>query len=324
MTLDSLRYWVEEMGVDGFRFDLATTLARGHDGFEVDHPLLVAMRTDPVLAGVKLIAEPWDLGPHGWRAPATCPVPFAEWNDHFRDGVRDFWLQGTARALRGEHPGGVRDLATRLAGSADTFEPVRGPLASVNFVTAHDGFTLADTTAYEHKHNEANGEGNRDGSDNNRSYSHGVEGPTDDPQIEAARRRAVRNVLATLLLATGVPMLVAGDEFGRTQRGNNNPYCLDDETSWIDWSLQPWQQQLLTTAQYLLRVRREHPVLRPGAGSSRAARSTPTAPRTSPGSTRTGRRWTTPAGTTRISGCCRCCTPSSGAGAATTSTPRSW
>ena len=261
MTLDSLRYWVEQMGVDGFRFDLATTLARGKDGYDADHPLLVAMRTDPVLAGVKLIAEPWDLGPHGWRT-GQFPIPFTEWNDHFRDGVRDFWLQGVARVVRGEHPGGVRDLATRLAGSADTFAGTRGPLASANFITAHDGFTLADTTAYEHKHNVANGEGNRDGSDNNRSYNHGVEGRSDDPQIEAARRRSVRNLLATLLLATGVPMLVAGDEFGRTQHGNNNPYCLDDETAWVDWELEPWQRRLLTTSQYLLRVRREHPVLR--------------------------------------------------------------
>ncbi len=260
LTLDSLRYWVEQMGVDGFRFDLATTLARGRDGFDAGHALLVAMRTDPVLAGVKLIAEPWDIGAFGWRT-GQFPPPFAEWNDHFRDGVREFWLAGAARVTRGEAPGGVRDLATRLAGSADTFPPGRGPLASVNFVTAHDGFTLADLTAYSHKHNEANGEDNRDGTDNNRSYAHGIEGPTQDSVVLAARRRTLRNLLGTLLLATGVPMLVAGDEFGRTQHGNNNAYCLDDETTWLDWDLQPWQQRLLTTARYLTRIRREHPVL---------------------------------------------------------------
>lgn len=264
LTLDSLRYWVQVMGVDGFRFDLATTLARGRDGYEADHPLLVAIRTDPVLAGVKLIAEPWDVGPYGWRTGAF-PPPFAEWNDHFRDGVREFWLQGAARAARGESPGGVRDLATRLAGSADVFPAGRGPLASLNFVTAHDGFTLADLTAYSRKHNEPNGEGGRDGSDNNRSWPHGPEGPTEDPEVLAARRRTLRNLLGTLLLATGVPMLVAGDEFGRSQGGNNNAYCLDDESTWLDWNLQPWQQRLLTTTTHLLRLRREHPVLHQNA-----------------------------------------------------------
>ncbi|MBK7625495.1 MAG: glycogen debranching protein GlgX [Kineosporiaceae bacterium] len=261
LTLDSLRYWVGEMHVDGFRFDLATTLARGRDGYDADHPFLVAARTDPVLAGVKLIAEPWDVAPHGWRT-GQFPMPFGEWNDHFRDDVREFWLPGGARAAAGEPSGGIRDLATRLAGSADTFTPARGPLASVNFVTAHDGFTVADLTAYNHKHNEANGENNRDGTDNNRSWNHGVEGPTDDPAILAARRLAMRNLLGSLLLATGVPMLVAGDEVGRSQGGNNNPYCLDDETSWFNWDLDPWQNDLLATTRYLLRLRREHPVLR--------------------------------------------------------------
>jgi len=261
LTLDSLRHWVTDLHVDGFRFDLATTLARGRDGFDPDHPFLVALRTDPVLAGVKVIAEPWDLGPHGWRT-GQFPMPFAEWNDHFRDGIREFWLPGGARTARGEPGGGVRDLATRLAGSADTFDAHRGPLASINFVTAHDGFTLADTASYDHKHNEANGESNRDGSDNNRSWNHGVEGPTEDVEIVAARRRSIRNMLGSLLLATGVPMLVAGDEFGRTQGGNNNAYCADDETAWLDWDLATWQQDLLQTVRYLLRVRREHPVVR--------------------------------------------------------------
>jgi len=260
-ALDSLRYWVDVMHVDGFRFDLATTIARGRDGFDPDHPFLVALRTDPVLAGVKLIAEPWDLGPHGWRT-GQFPIPFAEWNDHFRDSVREFWLPAAARAAMGQASGGVRDLATRLAGSADTFAASRGPLASINFVTAHDGFTLADLTTYNRKHNQANGEDNRDGTDNNRSWNHGVEGPTDDPEIAAARRRTMRNLLGTLLLATGVPMLVAGDELGRTQHGNNNAYCLDDETSWMDWDLAAWQETLLATTRYLLWLRREHPVVR--------------------------------------------------------------
>jgi glycogen operon protein len=261
LTLDSLRYWVSEMHVDGFRFDLAPTLARGRDGYRADHPFLVAVAADPVLADVKLIAEPWDLGPHGWRT-GQFPPPFAEWNDHFRDGIREFWLAGAARAGSGQAGGGVRDLATRLAGSADTFPPARGPLASVNFVTAHDGFTMADLTTYDHKHNEANGEDNRDGTDNNRSWNHGVEGPTDDPEVAAARRRSMRNLLSTLLLATGVPMLVAGDEFGRTQGGNNNPYCLDDETAWLDWELADWQRDLLAATRSLLQLRREHPVTR--------------------------------------------------------------
>jgi isoamylase len=260
-VLDSLRYWVEEMHVDGFRFDLAPTLARGHDGFDPGHPFLVATRIDPVLGDVKLIAEPWDLGAYGWRT-GQFPVPWSEWNDRFRDGVRDFWLAGGRQLARGEQAGGVRDLATRLAGSADVFPPHRGPVASVNFVTAHDGFTLADLTTYDAKHNEANGEHNRDGTNDNHSWNHGVEGPTTDARILAARRRTARNVLGTLLLATGVPMITQGDEFGRSQHGNNNAYCLDDETSWVDWNLRPDQLDLLTTAAHLLRLRREHPVLR--------------------------------------------------------------
>jgi isoamylase len=261
LTLDSLRYWVEEMHVDGFRFDLAPTLARGHDGFDPDHPFLVAARIDPVLGGVKLIAEPWDLGGHGWRT-GQFPPPFAEWNDRFRDGAREFWLAGGRQVSRGGEAGGVRDLATRLAGSADIFPAHRGPLAAVNFVTAHDGFTLADLVAYDHKHNEANGEGNRDGTTDNRSWNHGVEGVTDDAAILAARRQTSRNLLGTLLLATGIPMITAGDEFGRTQRGNNNAYCLDDDTSWVHWDLDTHQLALLATATHLVRLRREHPVLR--------------------------------------------------------------
>jgi glycogen operon protein len=261
LILDSLRYWVTQMHVDGFRFDLATTLARGRDGYDPEHPFLVAARVDPVLADVKLIAEPWDVGAHGWRT-GQFPVPFSEWNDRFRDTVRDFWLTGTARVTAGEQAGGVRDLATRLAGSADVFAAHRGPLASINFVSAHDGFTLADLASYNVKHNEANGEDNRDGSDNNRSWNHGVEGVTDDEQVLTARRRTIRNLMATLLLATGVPMIVAGDELGRTQGGNNNGYCADDELSWVDWELKPWQEDLRDTVAHLLALRREHPVLR--------------------------------------------------------------
>ncbi|HEX2809788.1 MAG TPA: glycogen debranching protein GlgX [Kineosporiaceae bacterium] len=261
MVMDSLRYWVTEMHVDGFRFDLATTLARGRDGYDPEHPFLVAARIDPVLTDVKLIAEPWDVGPHGWRT-GQFPVPFSEWNDRFRDTVRDFWLIGSARVAAGEPAGGVRDLATRLAGSADVFAAHRGPLASVNFITAHDGFTLADLTAYNVKHNEDNGEDNRDGAGDNHSWNHGVEGHTDDPEVLNWRRRTIRNLMATQLLATGVPMIVAGDELGRSQGGNNNAYCLDDETSWVNWTLQAWQEDLRETVAHLLALRRQHPVLR--------------------------------------------------------------
>ncbi len=270
MALDSLRYWAQEVGVDGYRFDLAVTLGRGPDGFDPDHPFLVALRTDPVLQHLKLVAEPWDVGPGGWRT-GEFPPPMAEWNDRFRNAVRTFWLADPREAAHGRPGHGVRELATRLAGSADLFghsDPplVRGPVASVNYVTAHDGFTLADLVSYDHKHNAANGEGNRDGTDDNRSWNHGVEGPVppDSPAIAVVplRRRSQRNLLATLLLAAGTPMLTAGDEIGRTQRGNNNAYCQDDETSWLDWDLEPWQQDLLATTRHLLRLRREHPALR--------------------------------------------------------------
>jgi isoamylase len=262
LVLDSLRYWVQEMDVDGFRFDLAPTLARGRNEFHADHPMLVAMRVDPVLAGAKLIAEPWDLGPDGWRT-GQFPPPFAEWNDRYRDDVRDFWLTSGARVAHGESPSGLRDLGTRIAGSADTFETTRGPLASVNFVSAHDGFTLADLTAYNVKHNQDNGEENRDGTDNNRSWNHGAEGPTDDPVILAARDRSVRNMLGTLLFSAGVPMLVAGDEFGRTQGGNNNPYSQDGPVSWLDWQLQGRQEDLLATTRHLIALRHRFGAVHP-------------------------------------------------------------
>jgi isoamylase len=267
MVLDSLRYWVNECHVDGFRFDLAVALGRGRgEDYDPDHPFLVALRTDPVLSRVKLIAEPWDLGLHGWRT-GQFPPPFSEWNDRFRDAVRTFWLQDLGAQSGGHLGHGVRELATRLAGSQDLFGTRdRGPIASVNFVAAHDGFTVADLTRYNAKHNGPNGEGNRDGTDGNRSWNHGAEGPVSDgheaQDVETARRRSMRNLLATTLLATGVPMLNAGDELGRTQGGNNNPYCQDNETSWVDWELADWQRDLLATTSFLADLRVRHPVLR--------------------------------------------------------------
>jgi isoamylase len=263
MVLDSLRYWALECHVDGFRYDLGVALARGrYDDYDPNHPFLVALRADPVLSRVKNIAEPWDLGIHGWRT-GQFPPPFSEWNDRFRDGVRSFWLAGLGRAREERQGHGVQDLATRLAGSQDLFGTRdRGPIASLNFVAAHDGLTARDLTAYDVKHNEANLEGNRDGSDNNLSWNHGVEGPSDDPEVDDARRRSIRNLLGTLLTSTGVPMLNAGDEFGHTQGGNNNAFCQDNETSWFDWDLAPWQQDLLETTRFLVRLRATLPVLR--------------------------------------------------------------
>jgi isoamylase len=262
MVLDSLRYWVEQCHVDGFRFDLAVTLGRDRDGgFHPNHPFLVALRTDPVLSRVKLIAEPWDLGVLGWRT-GQFPPPFAEWNDRFRDAVRTFWLPDVARSARQEPGHGVHELATRLSGSRDLFgAPDRGPLASVNYVAAHDGFTVADTTAYEHKHNHANGEDNRDGQDDNRSWNHGLEGPSAESSILTARRRSIRNLLATELFSSGVPMINAGDELGRSQGGNNNTYCQDNRVSWFNWDLEPWQGDLLATTRFLTGLRASNPVL---------------------------------------------------------------
>jgi isoamylase len=263
LVLDSLRHWVQDLHVDGFRFDLATALARGRDdAYDPDHPFLMALRTDPLLSRVKLIAEPWDVGQHGWRT-GQFPPPLAEWNDRYRDCVRTFWLADASRQAWGQTGHGVRELATRLAGSQDLFGiRDRGPLASVNYVASHDGFTLADTTAYDRKHNDANGEQGRDGHNDNRSWNHGAEGPTDDVVVEFARQQSLRNLLGTLLLSTGVPMIAAGDELGRTQHGNNNAYCQDNETSWLAWDLEPWQEDLLATARGLLQLRRDYPVLR--------------------------------------------------------------
>ena len=226
MVTDSLRYWAGELGVDGFRFDLASVLGRPGGGpFDPNAPLLVAIAADPLLSTRKLIAEPWDATGEGY-AVGRFGVQWAEWNDHFRDGIRDFW-RGAA---------GVRDLGYRLSGSQDLYGADRRPWASVNYVTAHDGFTLRDVVSYNHKHNAANGEDNRDGTDNNRSANYGVEGPTDDPAVLAIRSRQVRNLAATLLLATGTPMLSMGDELGRTQGGNNNAYCQNNATSWMNWT----------------------------------------------------------------------------------------
>ncbi|WP_438291568.1 glycogen debranching protein GlgX [Streptomyces sp. HUAS TT7] len=255
LITDSLRYWVTEMGVDGFRFDLAAALARSMHDVDMLSPFLAVIAQDPVLRRVKLIAEPWDVGNGGYQVGSFPPL-WTEWNDRYRDAVRDFW--------RGALPD-VRDLGYRLSGSSDLYAwGGRRPYASINFVTAHDGFTLRDLVSYERKHNEANGEGNRDGTNDNRAWNCGVEGETDDPRINALRRRQLRNLLTTLLVSTGVPMLVAGDEMGRTQGGNNNAYCQDGEVSWVDWSLleKPGPRGLLELAARLVELRHRHPVLR--------------------------------------------------------------
>jgi isoamylase len=253
LVMDSLRYWVQEMHVDGFRFDLASALARSLHDVDMLSGFLTTIQQDPVLSTVKLIAEPWDVGAGGYQVGEFPPM-WSEWNDQYRDTVRDFWR---ARS------GGVRALGYRLSGSSDLYgDDGRRPFSSVNFVTAHDGFTLRDLMTYDRKHNEANGEHNRDGSDDNRSWNHGVEGETSDPEIEASRRRALRSMLGTLVLSTGVPMIVAGDEMGRTQGGNNNAYCQDNEVSWLDWDTSPWQRDLLEFARLVVNLRREHPALR--------------------------------------------------------------
>jgi glycogen operon protein len=252
MVTDSLRYWVQEMHVDGFRFDLGTILAREPGGFDTRSGFLKVCSQDPVLSMVKLIAEPWDCGPGGYQV-GRFPPGWAEWNDRYRDTVRDFW-RGEASAA---------EVAPRLYGSADLFDHLgRKPYASVNFVTAHDGFTLNDLVSYNERHNEANGEGNRDGHEHNRSWNCGAEGASDDPQISALRRRQMRNFLATLLLSQGTPMLLAGDEFARTQQGNNNAYCQDNELSWVDWTLAIRNLAQVTFVQQLTLLRARYPILR--------------------------------------------------------------
>jgi isoamylase len=253
MVTDSLRYWVSDMHVDGFRFDLGTILARETHGFDMSGGFLDACRQDPVLSAVKLIAEPWDIGPGGYQV-GQFPPGWAEWNDKFRDEVREFW--------KGDE-GLVPSMAARLAASADLFNKRgRKPWSTVNFITAHDGFTLRDTVSYNEKHNEANGEDGRDGHSHNRSWNHGVEGETDDAEINTLRQRQMRNFLATLLLSQGTPMLLAGDEFGRTQGGNNNAYCQDDEISWVNWDLADWQRDQAAFVSRLTRLREQYPILR--------------------------------------------------------------
>ena len=252
MVADSLRYWVQEMHVDGFRFDLGTILAREPNGFDNSSGFLKACSQDPVLRTVKLIAEPWDCGPGGYQVGGF-PPGWAEWNDKYRDTTRDFW--------RGEAP--VKALAPRLCASADMFNHQgRRPWSCVNFITAHDGFTLNDLVSYNEKHNEANKESNKDGSSNNRSWNCGAEGPTQDAAINKLRERQIRNFLATLLLSQGTPMVLAGDEFGRTQRGNNNAYCQDNEISWFDWQIEDRGKRLIQFFKDLTTLREKYPILR--------------------------------------------------------------
>ncbi|WP_308297074.1 MULTISPECIES: glycogen debranching protein GlgX [unclassified Streptomyces] len=253
LIMDSLRYWVTEMHVDGFRFDLAATLARQFHEVDRLSAFFDLIQQDPVISRVKLIAEPWDVGEGGYQV-GNFPPLWSEWNGKYRDAVRDFW--------RGE-PGSLGEFASRLTGSSDLYaHSRRRPRASVNFVTAHDGFTLRDLVSYNDKHNEANGEGNRDGESHNRSWNCGAEGETRDPAVLALRARQQRNLIATLMLSQGIPMLCHGDELGRTQGGNNNAYCQDNEVSWIDWRLTDEQRALADFTRYVIGLRAAHPVLR--------------------------------------------------------------
>jgi isoamylase len=249
--MDSLRYWVLEMHVDGFRFDLAASLARQFSEVDKLSAFFDLIHQDPVISQSKLIAEPWDLGTGGYQV-GNFPVLWSEWNGRYRDSVRDYWRETNTS---------IGELASRLTGSPDLYQASgRRPWASVNFITAHDGFTLADLVSYNNKHNEANGEHNNDGTPDNRSWNCGVEGPSDDPEIVALRRRQVRNFVATLMLSLGVPMLLGGDEIGRSQRGNNNAYCQDNEISWFDWD--HLDTDLLAWSRAAVQLRRAHPVFR--------------------------------------------------------------
>jgi isoamylase len=251
LMMDSLRYWVTEMHVDGFRFDLAASLARQFHEVDRLSAFFDLIQQDPVISQVKLIAEPWDVGDGGYQV-GNFPPLWSEWNGKYRDAVRDYWREGGTS---------IGELAERLTGSSDLYQANgRSPSASINFITAHDGFTLRDLVSYNQKHNQANGEDNRDGTDDNRSWNCGAEGPTDDPAVLALRRRQERNLLATLLLSQGVPMLLGGDEFGRSQRGNNNAYCQDSEVSWYDWT--SLDHDLLEWTRRLIALRRDHPVFR--------------------------------------------------------------
>ena len=249
LIIDCLKYWVDEMHVDGFRFDLATVLAREGNGFNEHSALFKSLRAEPSLAYAKLIAEPWDVGWGGYQL-GRFPPGWAEWNDRYRDAVRGFWRRDAGK---------LGDLVERFAGSSDLFRHNgRKPTAGINFPTAHDGFTLNDLVSYNHRHNEANLENNADGHNENLSWNCGAEGPTDDPGVKLLRKRQMRNILATLFLSQGVPMLQAGDEFARTQRGNNNAYCQDNEISWVDWHLRTSNADLLRFVQLLAQLRRRH------------------------------------------------------------------
>jgi isoamylase len=253
LIMDSLRYWVTEMHVDGFRFDLAATLARQFHEVDRLSAFFDIIQQDPVISQVKLIAEPWDLGDGGYQV-GNFPPLWTEWNGKYRDTVRDFW-RGEAASLG--------EFASRLTGSSDLYaHSARRPIASINFVVAHDGFTLQDLVSYNDKHNDANGEANRDGESHNRSWNCGVEGETDDSGINALRRQQQRNFLTTLLLSQGVPMIAHGDELGRTQRGNNNAYCQDNDLAWIDWELAKSESELLAYTSALVSLRKEHAVFR--------------------------------------------------------------
>ncbi len=253
LIMDSLRYWVTEMHVDGFRFDLASTLARQFHEVDKLSTFFEIIAQDPVLSGVKLIAEPWDVGDGGYNV-GEFPALWSEWNGKYRDTMRDFW--------RGE-PSTLGEFAARISGSADLYQHSgRAPMASINFITAHDGFTLNDLVSYNNKHNEANGEGNADGESNNRSWNCGEEGPTEDPEVLSLRSRQIKNFLTTMLFSQGVPMICHGDEMGRTQAGNNNVYCQDNELSWVNWNLTATQQDLLHFTRRVIKLRKDHPVLR--------------------------------------------------------------
>jgi glycogen operon protein len=253
LIMDSLRYWVDDMHVDGFRFDLAPVLARELHDVDKLSAFFDIIHQDPTLANVKLIAEPWDVGPGGYQV-GNFPIRWAEWNGRYRDTMRGFWRGDGGRAS---------ELAYRLTGSSDMYQnDGRRPYLSINFVTAHDGFTLADLVSYEQKRNQANLEDNRDGNDDNRSFNCGAEGPSDDPAVRARRRTQQRNLLCTLLLSQGTPMLLAGDERSRTQQGNNNAYCQDNPLSWLDWRLDDEQRALLAFTKKLIWLRREHPIFR--------------------------------------------------------------
>src|SRR5438105_4962546 len=250
--MDSLRYWILEMHVDGFRFDLAATLARELHEVNRLSAFFDIIHQDPVISQVKLIAEPWDIGEGGYQV-GKFPIGWAEWNGKYRDCIRDYW-SGSDNTLS--------EFANRITGSADLYQDYRRPTSSINFITAHDGFTLNDLVSYNEKHNEANGENNNDGESHNRSWNCGQEGPTTDLEVQALRRGQQRNFLATLLLSQGVPMLLGGDEIGRTQRGNNNAYCQDNAISWYDWELDEPQEALLEFTRRLIAIRHAHPVLR--------------------------------------------------------------